>query len=83
MDAHETDKITELGDEKRALILPGGQTWIYRQPGGCLEIGHQDDAVTTHGDEVPHSLVHLCDDGDVWALAEGIIAVMSRVPKRF
>lgn len=74
MDTHETRSIDELSDEKRCLLI-GERFWIYRQPGGCVEIGERDDA------EV--DLVHLCEDADLDAVIAGLQAVRDRVPQRF
>lgn len=35
-----------------------GDRWLYRQPGGCLEIGQMDSA-TYIGEDV--NLIHVCD----------------------
>lgn len=79
MDAHETREIEQLSDERRALLLPigDGECWVYRQPGGCFEIGQHP----MNGMQAV--LIHICETADWDTLIAGMQAVRDRVPQRF
>lgn len=84
MQAHETTSVDELSDDKRCLLLAGGTLWIYRQPGGCVEIGQRELPESHHDSYSDENLlVHICEEADVTALIGGLQGVMARVPARF
>lgn len=75
---YETREPEELSDDKRCLLI-GEDVWIYRQPGGCIELGKRDDA-----DGAPAAdLIHMCEADEVDAVIVGLQAVRDRVPARF
>lgn len=84
MEAFETTSIDELSDEKRCLLLADRTLWVYRQPGGCVEIGQREPDLMgpSHGAD-ENTLAHICEESDVTALIAGLQAVMARVPARF
>lgn len=81
MNGMSTTDPKELSREKPVLITPGGW-YVYRQPGGCLEVHGPDSPFTGHpGWQDPDDMLHFCEQEDWDQVVDAVADVYARVPK--